>query len=179
MPKSKLTLIAVVVLALGLAVGIGVSVGGEDEAAAPSADSSGADGPAVDAEFTYFDGSAGALSDFRGQPLVVNFWASWCPACVAEMPDFEEVHQRFEGEVAFLGLNMQEVDKDAALDLVDQTGVTYHLAEDPQGAIYQQFGGIAMPTTVFIDADGRVVETHAGTLFAEDLEEIIRTELLG
>ncbi|MBA2338594.1 MAG: TlpA family protein disulfide reductase, partial [Acidimicrobiia bacterium] len=108
---------------------------------------------------------------------VLNFWASWCPPCLAEMPDFEEVHQQLKGEVAFLGLNLQD-DLAAAQRLADQTGVTYPLAADPEGAIFRRFGGIAMPTTVLIDADGEVVEVHAGVIFADDLAELIGGTLL-
>lgn len=133
---------------------------------------------ALDVPFTYFDGSAGNLADFAGRPLVVNFWASWCPACVAEMPDLEAVHRKLGDQVAFLGLAMQETDRAAARALIDQTGVTYALGQDPDGSIFASFGGIAMPTTVFIDEEGTVVEKHPGALFAEDLEAIIRTQLL-
>jgi cytochrome c biogenesis protein CcmG, thiol:disulfide interchange protein DsbE len=146
----------------------------------PSADSpvEGTRSSAIDVPFVFVDGSSANLADFAGSPLVVNFWASWCPACVAEMPDLESVHQLFGDEVVFLGLNMQETDPSAAATLVDRTGVTYRLGIDPDGSIFNSFGGIAMPTTVLIDADGNVVRTHAGVLFADDLEEIIRTELL-
>jgi thiol-disulfide isomerase/thioredoxin len=134
--------------------------------------------PSLDVPFTYFDGRAGNLADFAGRPLVINFWASWCPACVAEMPDFETVHDALGDRVAFLGLAMQETDQDAARALIEQTGVTYSLGQDPDGSIFASFGGIAMPTTVLIDEKGTVVETHHGALFARDLEAIIRAELL-
>lgn len=132
----------------------------------------------LDVPFRYMDGTEANLADFAGQPLVVNFWASWCPACVAEMSDFAQVHADLEGSVVFLGLNMQETDPAAAEAIVAATGVTYLLGTDPDGAIFNSFGGFAMPTTVFIGPDGTVVNTHAGALFAEDLERIIRTELL-
>lgn len=132
----------------------------------------------LDVPFQYFDGSEGNLADFAGRPLVVNFWASWCPACVAEMPDFETVHARLGDEVVFLGLAMQESDEAAARDLIEQTGVTYLLGRDPDGSIFSTFGGFAMPTTVFIDEHGNIAATHPGALFADDLEATIRTHLL-
>ncbi len=133
---------------------------------------------AIDVPFQYVDGEEANLSDFAGTPVVVNFWASWCPACVAEMPDFEHVHATLGDQVVFLGLNMQETDPAAAAHLVEATGVNYLLGVDPDGSIFNRFGGIAMPTTVFIGADGEIVKTHAGVIFADDLEELIRTELL-
>jgi len=129
-------------------------------------------------EFETFDGETVALSDFEGKPVVLNFWASWCPACVAEMPDFEQVHQAFRDDVTFIGVDMQDISRDAALQLVAETGVSYQLVDDPSGAVYSQFGGLAMPTTVFIDAEGHIVDTHAGALFAADLTERVEALLL-
>ena len=134
------------------------------DSAEPAAD-------AVDVPFTYLDGTQGNLSDFVGTPVVVNFWASWCPACVAEMPDFAAVHRDVGNEVTFLGFNMQESDPAAAERLVDHTGVEYALAADPDGSIFRMFDGIAMPTTVFIAADGTIADVHAGVIFEEDLRE--------
>lgn len=136
----------------------GVEVTGQAEVGAPA--------PSV--TMVDFDGVRFSLSDYAGTPLVVNFWASWCPACVAEMPDFERVHQRVDGEVAFLGINMQDV-QSLAEALLDDTGVTYRIAADPDGTIYGAFGGLAMPTTVFINAEGMVTETRAGLMTEEDL----------
>lgn len=157
-------LMAVVAMFAGFAL-----MGDGDEQAVQSA---------LDVPYQTIDGAVANLADFAGTPIVVNFWASWCPACVAEMPDFERIHAELGDQVVFLGLNMQETDPDAAAALVDQTGVSYRLGQDPDGAIFNRFGGIAMPTTVFIDADGAVVRTHGGVLFADDLAELIRAELL-
>lgn len=130
----------------------------------------------VGSEFELLDGGTATFADYRGTPLVVNFFASWCPPCLAEMPDFEDVHQDLEGQVAFLGLNVQD-DVDGGRRLVEQTGISYDVGRDPDGALFQGFGGIAMPTTVFIDADGRVVEVYSGALTAGALHDRI-TELL-
>jgi cytochrome c biogenesis protein CcmG/thiol:disulfide interchange protein DsbE len=126
-----------------------------------------------------FDGSSQQLSELQGRPVVLNFWASWCPACISEMPAFGEVHRRVGEQVEFIGINMQEVDLDAAEDLAEQTKVDYRLAHDRDGAIHRVFGGIGMPTTVFISSDGAVESVHAGALFEEDLTSIIESELLG
>lgn len=121
-------------------------------------------------EFEMFDGSTATLSDWEGQPLVLNFWASWCPPCVGEMGDaFEPAHQEHGDQVAFLGVNVQD-NRDLALDVVEQTGVTYDLADDPDGQLFAQLGGFGMPTTVFISADGKVVDTHSGALTREQLD---------
>lgn len=113
----------------------------------------------------------------KGEPLVINFFASWCPSCVAEMPDFEVAHQQFADDVTFIGVAMQDRDSDA-LALVESTGVTYELGNDPDGSLFQSFNALAMPTTVFVNAEGEVVRSFSGVLTAESLAEIINGELL-
>lgn len=130
-----------------------------------------------EATFVLYDGTPASFQDFDG-PLVVNFWASWCPACVVELPDFQTVSGEMGDSVTFIGMNVLPDDRAAAEALIAQTGVEYQLAEDDGGVLYAEFGGIAMPTTVFLDADGNVVDVHSGTLFEDDLRERI-TELFG
>ncbi|MEX2322650.1 MAG: TlpA disulfide reductase family protein [Acidimicrobiia bacterium] len=135
-------------------------------------------GDPVRAPIEFFDGATGDLADFAGTPVVINFWASWCPACIAELPDFAEVSRETAGDVVFLGFNVQEISLDGAMHLIEETGVDYRLVHDRDGALYREFGAIAMPATVFIDSDGLVVRVHNGVLFADDLRRIIESELL-
>lgn len=123
------------------------------------------------------DGSTASLADYEGQPLVVNFFASWCAPCLAEMPGFERVSQDLDGQVAFLGVNLQDRPEDG-LRVVQQTGVTYDIARDPDGGLFQHFGAVAMPTTVFLDGDGRVIDVHSGEISAGALVDRIDDLLL-
>lgn len=134
------------------------------------------DEPAPDITFTYFDGSEGSLDDFAGRPLVVNFFASWCAPCVAEMPEFQEVFTELDGQVAFLGFNVQDDPADADA-LVERTGVTYELARDDDASVHQSFSGFVMPTTVFIAPDGTIAHSWAGALTGDQLRDIIAEEL--
>jgi len=122
--------------------------------------------------FTYFDGTAGTLDDFAGTPVVVNFWGSWCAPCVAEMPDLEVVFNEVSPQVAFLGFNVTDR-RDDADELIERTGVSYTMAEDPDGEIHRAFRGFAMPTTILIAADGTVTRAHAGSLSADQLRDFI------
>lgn len=137
-------------------------------------------GPATpDIEFTYFDGTTATLDAYRGRPLVVNFWASWCPSCVAEMSAaFRPVQQRLGDEVAFIGFNIQD-ERSSALRLVDETGVLFDLAEDTFGDLYQELGGLGMPFTVFVSDKGEIIETHNGPVTERQLEALILEHLAG
>ena len=124
--------------------------------------------PLPDGNFSMLAGGLGSFADYRGAPLVVNFFASWCVPCVAEMPAFESVHQELGAEVGFLGVNLRDGVADATA-LVERTGVTYDIARDPDGELAGDLGVVAMPSTVFVSSDGTIVATHAGELSADDL----------
>jgi cytochrome c biogenesis protein CcmG, thiol:disulfide interchange protein DsbE len=109
------------------------------------------------------------LGEFTGTtPVVVNFFASWCVPCIDEMPAFERVHQSLGGKVTFLGMAYRDAPEDA-LATVDATGVTYPTFDDPDASALTYFGGLTMPTTVFIDAAGEVVEVNSGPLTEVEL----------
>ncbi len=135
------------------------------------------DGPDLsDLTFDTFDGGTGTLADYAGTPLVVNFFASWCPPCVREMPEFQEVFERLDGQVAFLGLSQDQSAQDA-LDLVEITGVTYDVGWDLDLEVYKETGSIAMPTTAFVSPSGELLDTFAGVLDTESLAERIENAL--
>lgn len=127
--------------------------------------------------FELFDGGETTLADFRGTPLVINFWASWCPACVGELPEFQTVHQDLGDEVQFLGLANAD-QRGPAVDLANEVGLTYTLGDDPQGDLFREFGLIAMPSTIFVNGDGEIVEVFAGQLNESALSERVE-ELIG
>ena len=129
-----------------------------------------------DLTFDLFEGGTGTVADYEGTPLVVNFFASWCPPCVREMPEFQEVFERLEGRVAFLGLSQDQSPQDA-LNLVETTGVTYDVGWDLDLEVYRATGSIAMPTTAFVSASGQLVDTFAGALNTDSLAELIENTL--
>lgn len=170
-----------VVAALGTAAAVaGVAflaagpLTGSDARPVASGTAVAAPGPAAPgATFALFDGTMSSLADYRGRPLVVNFWASWCPSCIAELSAaIAPVQEQFGDDVAWLGVNLQD-ERGAALELVEETGVEFDLADDPDGDLYLDFGGFSMPFTAFISADGVIVEEHNGPLTRDQLEELI------
>ena len=127
--------------------------------------------------YSYFSASSisdtpGSLADFAGRPLVVNFWASWCPPCVREMPEIEAVYQLLQSQVAFLGINVTD-EREDALELMGQTGVSYLQATDPDGAIQLRLGAVIMPTTLFVSPKGEVLDRWSGILDESSLHSKI------
>lgn len=134
-------------------------------------------GRAIDFRFETLDGEQHALSTLGDKPVVLNFFASWCPTCIAEMPDFEAVHQALGEDVQFLGLAFQDRQQNAEA-LVRDTGITYPAGLDTNGEVFALIDGLGMPTTVFIDADGVVQDVHSGALSRDGLTDLINEHLL-
>lgn len=126
--------------------------------------------------FDLFDGGTGTIAAYAGKPLVVNFFAAWCPPCIREMPEFQTVFEQLDGRVAFLGLSQDHAAQDA-VDLVASTGVTYDVGWDRDLEVYRATGSVAMPTTIFVSPDGTLVDTFAGALDAGSLTDRIATTL--
>lgn len=130
------------------------------------------------AELARLDGN-GALStvELRGVPTVVNFWATWCAFCVDEMPDLEVAHQRLADDVRVVGVDREDPQRDRALALARETGVTYELVVDHDGSFFRAVRGRGMPTTLLVDADGVIRHRHAGPLTADQLLDLVAEHL--
>ncbi len=166
--RHHLILVSASIVIVAAIAGLFLFSNPEASEEAPGAGPASAENPAPDVELVDFEGNTVRLSDFVGTPVVINFWASWCPPCVAEMPDFEAVNQDVGDRVAFIGVNFQD-DPDLAAKLAVETGVSYLLVRDPQGLIFQEFDGLGMPTTVFIDASGSIREVITGQMSQSQL----------
>ena len=128
--------------------------------------------PIPSTPYTAFDGSTTSLAAHAGKPMVVNFWASSCAPCIEEMPAFEAVHQDLGDDVTFVGLAVTDGETPARA-LAERTGVSYDLGFDPLGQIIIGSGGVVLPTTVFVAADGTILETHHKVLDQAGLRERI------
>jgi cytochrome c biogenesis protein CcmG, thiol:disulfide interchange protein DsbE len=117
------------------------------------------------------------LSDFRGQKLLINFFASSCIPCKKEMPALQRVHQRLGDDVTFIGIAVQD-DPEAAQELIDRTGVSYDLAQDRTGTLLRKIGGVGLPTTVLVGGDGTILERHTGELSEQEITQKISDNLL-
>lgn len=115
-------------------------------------------------------------SSFRGTPVVLNFWATWCAFCVEEMPAFESVHRTLGDTVRFVGVDRED-SLDKARTLAEKTGVSYELVVDEDGSFFRAIEGRGMPTTVLVASDGSIAYRHAGPLTAPELRRLIAEHL--
>jgi cytochrome c biogenesis protein CcmG/thiol:disulfide interchange protein DsbE len=117
------------------------------------------------------DGSRVALADFRGSPVVLNFWASWCPPCREEDPALKAAATTAAGRVHFLGVNIQDSDAAARAYAAEQ-GQPYPVGPLVAGR-YQDYGVTIPPDTFFIDSEGKVAGRFVGPLDAPTLQAYI------
>ena len=109
------------------------------------------------------------INQQRGTPVVVNFWASWCPPCREETPDLVAAHRRWGDQVRFIGVDLSD-DRGGATSFITDYAVPYPSVFDPTNAIAVAYGLFSPPATLFFDADGTLVETVPGQISAHDLE---------
>jgi cytochrome c biogenesis protein CcmG, thiol:disulfide interchange protein DsbE len=133
--------------------------------------------PLPDIELGGFgDGAPVDTAAYRGKPLVLNFWGSWCPPCVEEMPDLQALADAGAGTVEVLGVNYDD-QQDKAEALVASLGISFDLAVDEGGELFRAVEGFGMPTTLFVDAGGQIRYRHTGPLDAELLAVLVREHL--
>ncbi|MGH9048227.1 MAG: TlpA family protein disulfide reductase [Acidimicrobiia bacterium] len=104
-----------------------------------------------------------SLSDFRGRPVVLNFFASWCAPCRREMPAFESAYEKVKDDVAFVGIDNQDIRSDGVA-LLEETGVSYPAVFDPEGDVAREFVVLGMPTTIFVSPEGEMLERVTGEM---------------
>ncbi|MDH3753278.1 MAG: TlpA family protein disulfide reductase [Acidimicrobiia bacterium] len=142
-------------------------------------DSAPAGEPAPSTEFALVDGGTTNLTELRGKPVVLNFFASWCAPCVRELPDLQSAFEEHGDAVEFMGLSVNDRESDT-IALLDRSGITYTIGIDPlDDSIHRATSQIGvMPTTVFISADGSIVAVNPGIISSDDLERTITEVLL-
>lgn len=129
--------------------------------------------PLSDFSLQDLDDETGRLNDYRGQVVLINAWAVWCPPCVAEMPDLQAFYQAHRAEnFTILGINAGDPSSKAAA-FVSQQGITFPILLDPNVELLTSLGVDSFPTSILIDADGMVRSIHIGMYTAEDLDAAI------
>ena len=130
--------------------------------------------PVLAPDFTVYDleGNAWSLSDFRGKPVILNFWASWCGPCKMEMPEFEEAYGEYGDQIHFLLVNLTDGAQETvetASSFVAGEGYTFPIYYDTDMSAAMAYAVNAVPVTYFIDENGGPVAYISG---ATDLETL-------
>jgi thiol-disulfide isomerase/thioredoxin len=134
--------------------------------------------PAPDFKFTALDGKPLALEAARGKVVFLNFWATWCGPCRAEVPDLIDLQARYQDRLQVIGLDVDDDDPAEVQKYVADTGINYPVAM-VSDEVRKEYGGIAaLPTSFVLDTEGRVVQKHVG-LFDPALYETEIRALLG
>ncbi len=101
-------------------------------------------------------------SNFRGRLLVLNFWATWCPPCIEEIPSLNEFQKRLASQgVVVLGVSVDKSEK-VYREFLRKANVSFQTARDPEAGISAEYGTFKFPETYVIDSNGRVVQKHIG-----------------
>lgn len=161
-------------------------ISGEVEGAEKSADARPVI-PAVDFELEDQYGNIHKLEDYRGKTIFLNFWATWCPPCKAEMPDIQKLYENSptEGEDAVIVLGVaapnvgQEGSREEIAAFLEENGYTYPVLMDTKGELFASYGIMSFPTTFMIDRDGNVFGYVSGMLSADMMDSIVRQTLNG
>ena len=143
--------------------------------------------PAVDFELEDQYGNIHRLEDYRGKTIFLNFWATWCPPCKAEMPDIQKLYEKSstEGEDAVIVLGVaapnmgQEGSEEEIAAFMEEKGYTYPVLMDTEGELFASYGIMSFPTTFMIDRDGNVFGYVSGMLSADMMDSIVRQTLDG
>ncbi len=131
-------------------------------------------------DFTLVDleGNQVSLSDFRGKVVFINFWATWCPPCRAEMPEIEAVYQDYKDKgVVVIGVDIRETEE-AVLQYVRQGGYSWTFVLDTSGEVAANYKVVAIPTSFFIDKEGIIRAVSIGAMTKRAIE-IKLTEAIG
>ena len=173
-PSRVRTLLFAALLILSLitiALGVWLLVNERQQIAAesrPAADDSGR-ARAPDFELSTADGTVIRLQDLRGKVVLLNFWATWCPPCKAEMPDLDALHRKYGAEHDFLVLGVN--DRENAVDVAAfarRERVSFPLLIDRDGGVIEKLFNVRyLPTSLIIDRDGNIRDTWNGQIARE------------
>lgn len=117
------------------------------------------------------DGATIRLSQFKGRPVWINFWASWCAPCRAEFPDMDEVYKRHQANgLVLLAVSFQERPEDV-IAYLERAQPSFTIGIDPPGAVASQYRVLGLPTHIFVDAEGIIRDIRVGPMNQQLMRE--------
>ncbi|MGN0158168.1 MAG: cytochrome c biogenesis protein CcdA [Brotaphodocola sp.] len=143
--------------------------------------------PAIDFELNDQFGNVHKLEDYKGKTIFLNFWATWCPPCRAEMPDIQNLYETYEteGDDALIVLGVaapnlgQEGSEEEIADFLKSNGYTYPVLMDANADLFMSYGISFFPTTFMIDREGKIFGYVSGMLTRDMMENIIEQTMSG
>ena len=173
-PRERIYAAAGAVVALALVAAIWALTG--REAGVTGADMGEVNRPAPAFSLPELAGGTVDLESYRGQVVLLNFWATWCEPCKREMPALEAAHQRYGDEgLAIIGVNLTDDEQlrgntqEEIRAFISQFNVTYRTALDMSGEVTNDYRVFPLPTSFFIDAQGQIRYVHVGELTLDDV----------
>ena len=121
------------------------------------------------------DGQMVSLSDFRGKVVVVDFWATWCPPCIYQVPELNKLWlaHRDIGDVAVIGVAVDFDGLEVVGPWVEEQGVEYPIVIGDE-TLAREFGALGFPTLAIVDPDGNIESLHVGLIELEELENLLK-----
>lgn len=117
------------------------------------------------------EGNEVKLSDYKGKKVIINFWATWCPPCKAEMPAMQKLYERVNGQFDLLAINIDP--KNDVAGFVNDNRITFPVLLDESGKINESYSILSVPTTFLVDEKGIIVKKHIGAMTLDQMEEFI------
>ena len=167
-PKLKLPLwiglVALVVIGTGLWVGLNPVTSSQDNSAGGLEPAPVAGHPAPEFTLKNIEGQTVSSSDFRGQPVIINFWATWCGPCRVEMPHLQAAYEAHQADgLVVLGVNLTERDsRQHVPDFLAEFGLTFPVVLDESGNVAEMYRIFGQPASVFVDKDGIIHQVFQG-----------------
>jgi len=126
------------------------------------------------------EGKPVSLDEAKGKVVLLNFWATWCGPCRAEIPDLVDLQKRYTDQLEIISLVVEEDDADAVRRFVTHSGINYRVAMAPDDLVHSYGGIAALPTSFVIDPQGRIVQKHIGlndpTVYERELRAMLGTQ---
>jgi thiol-disulfide isomerase/thioredoxin len=130
---------------------------------------------ATDFKLKDLNGKEVSLSDFKGKKVFLNFWATWCPPCKAEMPDIEKFYQETkDSNLVILAVNLGE-DKQTVKSFIDKNKYNFNILLDSNQDVAVKYNIVSIPTSFFIDKDGNIVSKKIGAMSIEEMKSYVNS----